>query len=221
MKVLIVEDDTALAAQLQTGLIASGADVTVCYDGVDGLFQAQELPFDVAVVDLGLPKLEGTELIRRLRDGQSTLPVLILTARGGWKSKVEGLEAGADDYMEKPFHIEELQARLRALLRRASGYSSELTAGPLTLNLTSEQFSLAGQALELTAYEHRILEYLMRHQGEVVSKAVLTDYLYEQDFDRDSNVIEVLVGRLRRKLAQADGFAPITTLRGRGYRFAD
>ncbi|ASP37344.1 DNA-binding response regulator [Bacterioplanes sanyensis] len=221
MKVLIVEDDLALGEQLKQGLSATGADVSLATDGRDGLFQATELPYDVAVVDLGLPQLDGIELIRQLRASGSSLPVLILTARGGWKSKVDGLEAGGDDYMEKPFHIEELQARLRALLRRVSGYSSELVAGPLSLNLNSQQFVLQGQPLELTAFEHRILEYLMRHRNEVVSKTVLTDYLYEQDFDRDSNVIEVLVGRLRRKLAVADGFAPITTLRGRGYRFAD
>lgn len=221
MKILIVEDDPALGAQLQQGLTGSGADVTLARDGRDGLFQALELPFDVAVVDLGLPQLDGIELIRQLRASGSTLPVLILTARGGWKSKVDGLEAGGDDYMEKPFHIEELQARLRALMRRVSGYSSELVAGPLCLNLTTQQFLLQNQPLELTAFEHRILEYLLRHKNEVVSKSVLTDYLYEQDFDRDSNVIEVLVGRLRRKLAKAEGFAPIATLRGRGYRFSD
>jgi two-component system response regulator PhoP len=147
------------------------------------------------------------------------LPILILTARGGWKAKVEGLESGADDYMEKPFHIEELVARSRALLRRITGHSTQLNLGPIKLDIESQQVTLSGQAIELTAFEYKILEYMMRRPNEVISKTRLTEYLYDQDFDRDSNVVEVLVARLRKKFAVKDGFNPIVTLRGRGYQF--
>jgi len=172
------------------------------------------------VVDLGLPKLDGLGVIRALRKDNKAIPILILTARGGWKAKVEGLEAGADDYLEKPFHMEELHARIKALLRRVTGHNNRLSAGPLLLDLEAQQAQFSDQPLELTAFEYKILEYLMRRSGKVVSKTVLTDYLYEQDFDRDSNVIEVLVGRLRKKLNQDGQFNPIQTLRGRGYMFS-
>ena len=219
MKALIVEDEQQLRTQLCETLTAAGFSCSCVADGREGYYQASEYPWDLALIDLGLPQLDGIELIRRLRADGCEFPLLILTARGGWKSRVEGLEAGADDYMEKPFHPQELLARAKALLRRINGHSQELVAGPLTLDLSTQQVMLQGERLELTAYEYRILDYLLRHRHQVVSKATLTDYLYEQDFDRDSNVIEVLMGRLRKKLARADGFSPIQTLRGRGYQF--
>ncbi|UTW47952.1 response regulator transcription factor [Bacterioplanoides sp. SCSIO 12839] len=219
MKILIVEDDQLLQQQLVQQLQQTGFDCQAAGDGMEGYFLASEYPFDMAVVDLGLPKIDGIELIRRLRTDGCSFPVLILTARDGWKSRVEGLDAGADDYMEKPFHIEELAARCRALLRRTTGNNNILQDGPLALDLTSQQVSLGGIPMELTAFEYKILEYMMRRSGEVISKNVLTDYLYDQDFERDSNVIEVLIGRLRKKLAAHDNYAPITTLRGRGYQF--
>jgi len=219
MKILIIEDEQQLSQQLCEGLQQHGYDCQPALDGLEGYYQASEFPFDLLIVDLGLPKIDGIEVIRRLRADGCDLPILILTARGGWKAKVEGLEAGADDYMEKPFHIEELVARTRALLRRTSGHSNQLTAGPLTLDIDSNSVTLQGMSMELTAFEYKILEYMMRRPKEVISKSILTDYLYEQDFDRDSNVIEVFIGRLRKKLAKADGFNPIRTLRGRGYQF--
>lgn len=219
MKILIVEDDTQLLEQLSQGLQKRGFDCLTAADGAEGYFQASEYPIDMAVVDLGLPKIDGIDLIRRLRADNKSFPILILTARGGWQSKVEGLDAGADDYMEKPFHAEELSARCRALLRRSQGHQAELVVGPLSLDIQQHCIRLDGEELELTAFEYKILEYMLRHPGQVISKTVLTDYLYDQDFDRDSNVIEVLVGRLRKKLARYQGYAPITTLRGRGYQF--
>jgi len=219
MKILIVEDDQQLRQQLCQHLEQAGFQCQQAADGMEGYFQASEYPFDMAVIDLGLPKIDGIELIKRLRTDGCSFPVLILTAREGWKSRVEGLDAGADDYMEKPFHVEELAARCRALLRRTTGNSNVLEAGPLVLDLNTQQVSLDGNTMELTAFEYKILEYMLRRQGEVISKTVLTDYLYDQDFDRDSNVIEVLIGRLRKKLSVSEGFAPITTLRGRGYQF--
>lgn len=219
MKILIVEDDQQLQQQLVLQLQQAGFDCQAASDGMEGYFLAREYPFDMAVVDLGLPKLDGIELIRRVRADGGGFPILILTARDGWKSRVEGLDAGADDYMEKPFHIEELTARCRALLRRTTGNNNNLQFGPLVLDLNSQQVSLNDQPMELTAFEYKILEYMMRRPGEVISKTVLTDYLYDQDFERDSNVIEVLIGRLRKKLASHPDFAPIVTLRGRGYQF--
>ena len=219
MKILIVEDDQLLRQQLVQQLEQNGFNCQQAADGMEGYFHASEYPFDMAVIDLGLPKIDGIELIRRLRTDGCTFPLLILTARNGWKSRVQGLDAGADDYMEKPFHIEELAARCRALLRRTTGNSNTLEAGPLQLDLTTQQVTLNNELMDLTAFEYKILEYMMRRGGEVISKTVLTDYLYDQDFERDSNVIEVLVGRLRKKLAGDSGFAPIVTLRGRGYQF--
>jgi two-component system, OmpR family, response regulator PhoP len=173
----------------------------------------------VAVIDLGLPKLGGLDLIRRLRAADRRFPILVLTARGNWKDKVEGLEAGADDYLTKPFQMEELQARINALVRRAAGFASPVIgSGPIALDTAKKEVRLNDDPVELTAYEYRVLEYLMLNPGRVVSKTELTDHIYEQDFERDSNVIEVFVGRLRKKL---DPLNPIRTVRGQGYRFTD
>lgn len=221
MRVLIVEDEQSLRESLRTSLVDAGFTVDVAADGEEGLFAALEYPLDVAIVDLGLPKLPGLELIRRTRTAKKTFPILVLTARDRWQDKVEGLQAGADDYVSKPFHTEELLARLQALLRRAGGWASpQLTCGPITLDTRAQTVTVDAQPVELTTFEYRILEHLMLRAGEVISKTELTERLYDQDFERDSNVIEVFIGRLRRKLDPEDVLKPIETLRGRGYRFA-
>jgi len=221
MRVLVVEDEAALRETLKTRLTDAGFTVDVAQDGEEGLFAGREYPLDVALIDLGLPKLAGLEVIRRLRAEGKTFPILILTARDNWQDKVEGLQAGADDYVAKPFHFEEVLARLQALLRRAGGWASpELKCGPVVLDTRAQTVTVAGQAVDLTTFEYRILEHLMLRAGEVISKGELTERLYDQDFERDSNVIEVLMGRLRRKLDPDDRLKPIETLRGRGYRFA-
>jgi two-component system, OmpR family, response regulator PhoP len=195
--------------------------VDVAGDGEEGLFAGIELPLDVAIVDLGLPKVSGLELIRRVRAQRKSYPILILTARDRWQDKVEGLQAGADDYVAKPFHFEEVLARVQALLRRAGGWASpELACGPVTLDTRAQIARVADKPVELTTFEYRILEHLMLRAGEVISKTELTERLYDEESERDSNVIEVLVGRLRRKLDPNDAIRPIETLRGRGYRFA-
>ena len=221
MRILVVEDEAALRESLKTELTAAGHAVDAAADGEEGLFAALEYPIDVAIVDLGLPKMTGLELIRRLRAAGKSYAVLVLTARDRWQDKVEGLSAGADDYVAKPFHFGELQARLGALLRRSSGWSTPLLAcGPVVLDTRAQNVAVRGIAVELTSFEYRLLEHLMLHAGEVVSKTELTEKLYEQDFERDSNVIEVLIARLRRKLDPDDEIKPIETLRGRGYRIA-
>ena len=221
MRALVVEDEAALRESLRTQLAAAGFSVDVAQDGQEGLFAAMEYPLNVALIDLGLPQLSGLEVIRRLRAAHKTYPILILTARDNWQDKVEGLQAGADDYVAKPFHFEEVLARLQALLRRAGGWaSSELKCGPVTLDTRAQTVAVDGAPIELTTFEYRILEHLMLRAGEVISKAELTERLYDQDYERDSNVIEVLVGRLRRKLDPHDTLKPIETLRGRGYRFS-
>ncbi|MDH5326622.1 MAG: response regulator transcription factor [Gammaproteobacteria bacterium] len=221
MRVLVVEDEIPLLEQLVSNLEDAGYAVDRAKDGEEGFYLGSEYPIDVAIIDLGLPNLSGIDLITKLRTAGKNFPVLILTARNRWQDKVEGLEAGGDDYMVKPFHIEELLARLKALLRRSAGWShSVITCGPVTLNSSTQQVSVDSNELELTAYEYRVLEYLMLNAGQVVSKLQLTEHIYDQDFDRDSNVIEVFVGRLRRKLDPEDKYNPIETLRGRGYRFA-
>ncbi|HQU15859.1 MAG: DNA-binding response regulator [Chromatiales bacterium 21-64-14] len=219
MRLLVVEDETALRTQLVSRLKEEGYAVDAAADGEEGLYLGSEYPVDAGIVDLGLPGISGMELIRKLRTAERTFPILILTARGRWQDKVEGLEAGADDYLVKPFEMEELLARVKALLRRASGWSqSVLRCDPVTLDTASHEVRVAGQAIELTAFEYRVLEYLMLNAGRVVSKTELTEHLYDQDFDRDSNVIEVFVGRLRRKLDPDNTLHPIETQRGRGYR---
>jgi two-component system, OmpR family, response regulator PhoP len=221
MRVLIVEDEQSLRDSLKTSLAEAGFTVDVAADGEEGLFAALEYPLDVAIVDLGLPKLPGLELIRRARTAKKTFPILVLTARDRWQDKVEGLQAGADDYVSKPFHTEELLARLQALLRRAGGWASpQLTCGPITLDTRAQTVTVDAKPVDLTTFEYRILEHLMLRAGEVISKTELTERLYDQDFERDSNVIEVFIGRLRRKLDPEDALKPIETLRGRGYRFA-
>jgi two-component system response regulator PhoP len=221
MRVLVVEDEAALRQSLKGRLSEAGFTVDAAEDGEEGLFAALEYPLDVAIVDLGLPKLSGLELIRRVRAAHKRYPILILTARENWQDKVEGLQAGADDYVAKPFHFEEVLARLQALLRRAGGWASpELKCGPVALDTRAQTVTVSGAPLELTSFEYRILEHLMLRAGEVISKAELTERLYDQDFERDSNVIEVLIGRLRRKLDPEERLKPIETLRGRGYRFA-
>ncbi|MDP6374838.1 MAG: response regulator transcription factor [Pseudomonadales bacterium] len=218
MRVLVVEDDLALQDQLQRQLRTQGFVVDSACDGEEGLYYGREYDYDAAVIDLGLPKLDGIDLITRLRADERSFPVLILTARGNWQDKVQGLEAGADDYLTKPFHMEELEARINALLRRAGGYASPVIQhGVLSLDTGKKEVRLSDEAVELTAYEYRVLEYLVLNPDRVISKAELTDHLYEQDFDRDSNVIEVFIGRLRKKL---DPVNPIRTIRGQGYRFS-
>ena len=221
MRVLVIEDETSLRETLKAQLAEAGFTVDVAQDGVEGLFAGLEYPLDVAIVDLGLPKLTGLEVIGRLRAAGKTYPILILTARDSWQDKVEGLQAGADDYVAKPFHFEEVLARLQALLRRAGGWASpELKCGPVILDTRAQTVKVGETPVELTTFEYRILEHLMLRAGEVISKAELTERLYDQDFERDSNVIEVLVGRLRRKLDPEERLRPIETLRGRGYRFS-
>ena len=221
MRILVIEDDPNLRRQLLQRLSHEGIDAHGSGDGREGLYLAREYPHDAAVIDLGLPNLSGLAIIRELRRDGSLLPILILTARDRWQDKVEGLEAGADDYLVKPFQPEELIARLRALMRRAAGTASqELNLGPLRLDLSAQRAWIADQTVELTAYEYRLLEQLATARGAVLSKQTLADRLYAHDEDRDSNVLEVLVGRLRRKLDPDGSLAPIETLRGRGYRLA-
>lgn len=220
MRVLLVEDETALRESVKDALADAGYALDAAADGEEGLYFGTEYAPDVAVIDLGLPKLNGIELIRRLRAEHRSFPILVLTARDRWQDKVEALGAGADDYLVKPFHVEELLARLNALLRRASGWSQPVLAcGPIEIDTAAQQVRVANAPVELTTFEYRVLHYLVLHAGEVVSKTELTEHLYDQDFDRDSNVIEVFVGRLRRKLDPDGSLDPIETLRGRGYRF--
>ena len=219
MRLLLVEDDAALRLGLARQLEGDGYRVDQAGDGEDGLFQAREYPVDLAIVDLGLPKLGGLKVVQSLRGDGRTLPILILTARGSWQDKVVGLEAGADDYLVKPFEYPELAARIKALLRRSLKATSDvLKLGPLAIDFSAQGVTLHGAPIELTAFEYRLLEYLVRERTRVVTKLELSDYLYPHDEDRDSNVLEVLIGRLRRKLDPDGTLAPIETLRGRGYR---
>lgn len=220
MRILLIEDETKLQTQICQQLQGDGYMVDACSNGEDGLFIASEYPLDAAIIDIGLPGISGLEVIKALRDKNNLLPILILTARDSWQDKVKGLETGADDYLAKPFQMEELKARIKALLRRASGAPSTLLQfGPITLDTNSQTVCVDKKKIDLTAFEYRLLELLARHHGEVLSRQILTDYLYPHDDDRDSNVLEVMVGRLRRKLDPSGISNPIETLRGRGYRF--
>lgn len=214
MRLLVIEDDPDLNRQLVSALGEAGYAVDSAFDGEEGLYLGDTEPYDAVVLDIGLPKRDGISVLESWRRARKTMPVLILTARDRWSDKVQGFDAGADDYVAKPFHMEEVLARLRALLRRATGHaSSELSCGPVRLDTRSGRVSVNGSPVKLTSHEYRLLAYLMHHVGRVVSRAELVEHLYDQDFDRDSNTIEVFVGRLRKKL-ECD---VIQTVRGLGY----
>ena len=214
MRLLVVEDDKDLNRQIVTALENAGYAVDKAFDGEEGLYLGETEPYDAVILDLGLPKVDGVAVLQGWRRAGKTMPVLILTARDRWSDKVGGFDAGADDYVTKPFHIEELLARVRALLRRAAGHAtSELVCGPVRLDTRASRVVVDGNPVKLTSHEYRLLAYLMHHQGRVVSRTELVEHLYDQDFDRDSNTIEVFVGRLRKKL----GVEVIETVRGLGY----
>ncbi len=217
MRILVVEDDRELNRQLCEALEQAGYAVDTALDGEEGHFLGDTEPYDAVILDLGLPLKDGVTVLREWRAAGRDMPVLILTARDRWSDKVAGFDAGADDYVAKPFHMAELLARLRALIRRASGHaSSEITCGPLVLDTAGARVFKDGVPLRLTPMEYRLLAYLMHHQGEVVSRTRLTEHLYDQDFDRDSNTIEVMVGRVRKKI----GKDMLQTVRGLGYRLS-
>jgi two-component system response regulator PhoP len=221
MRLLLIEDDTTLRETLAAKLADGGFAIEQAADGKEGLYFALEYPIDLAIIDLGLPEMSGLDIIRNVREQGKTYPILILTARDRWEDKVDGLEAGADDYVVKPFHVEEVTARVNALLRRTGGWaSSTMTAGPVSLDMSRQELKVNDANIELTSYEYKIIEYLMVRTGQVISKTELTERLYDQDFERDSNVIEVFIGRLRKKMDPDNTIKPIETLRGRGYRFA-
>ncbi|MDX5409210.1 MAG: response regulator transcription factor [Thauera sp.] len=215
MRVLVVEDEPTLARQLASTLQTAGYVVDSAADGRDAGYLGEVESYDAVVLDLGLPRVDGLTVLKRWRAQGRAMPVLILTARGDWHEKVAGIDAGADDYLTKPFHMEELLARIRALIRRAAGQATaEIACGPLVLDTRGGRVTVDGQLLALTSHEFRVLSYLMHHLGEVVSRSELTEHIYAQDFDRDSNTIEVFVARLRKKLPPGC----IETVRGLGYR---
>jgi two-component system OmpR family response regulator len=215
MRVLVVEDDRDLNGQLSDALREAGYVVDCAFDGEEGHYLGDTEPYDAVLLDIGLPQLDGLSVLERWRRDGRSAPVLLLTARDRWSDKVQGIDAGADDYVAKPFHIEEVLARVRALVRRAAGHASNtLACGPIQLDLKANRVTVEGRPIRLTAHEYKVLEYLMHHPGKVVSRTELTEHLYDQDFDRDSNTIEVFVGRLRKKL----GVDLIETVRGMGYR---
>ena len=214
MRILLVEDDRNLNRQIAAALGDAGYAVDKAYDGEEGQFLGETEPYDAVILDLGLPGIDGVSILTNWRRAARKMPVLILTARDRWSDKVQGFDAGADDYLAKPFHMEELLARIRALLRRATGHAtSELVSGAIRLDTRSGRVSVDGTPIKLTSHEYRLLSYLMHHSGRIVSRGELTEHLYDQDFDRDSNTIEVFVGRLRKKL----GVDVIQTVRGLGY----
>jgi two-component system OmpR family response regulator len=218
MRILVVEDDANLNRQIKDALTEAGYAVDVAFDGEEGHFLGDTEPYDAVVLDIGLPQMDGLSVLEEWRRAGKAMPVLLLTARDRWSDKVQGIDAGADDYVAKPFHMEELLARLRALVRRAAGHSSnEITAGPVRLDVKAGKVTVDGQAIKLTSHELRLLSYLMHHKGKVVSRTELTEHLYDQDFDRDSNTIEVFVGRLRKKLPEE----VIHTVRGLGYQILE
>ncbi|MBO0661844.1 response regulator transcription factor [Jiella sp. MQZ9-1] len=218
MRILIVEDDETLNRQLSDALSGAGYVVDCAFDGEEGHFLGDTEPYDLVVLDIGLPQMDGISVLERWRRQGRNMPVLILTARDRWSDKVAGIDAGADDYVAKPFHVEEVLARIRALIRRAAGHaSSEIHCGPVRLDTRTARVTLDGTPLKLTSHEYRLLDYIMHHQREVVSRTELIEHLYDQDFDRDSNTIEVFVGRLRKKI----GAELIETIRGQGYRMQD
>lgn len=220
MRALVIEDDPDLRQQVVKYLGDEGFAVDSATDGTQGVYMAEEYPADIAIIDLGLPGVSGLEIIKRVRKAGRSYPILILTARDGWQNKVEGLEAGADDYLLKPFHREELLARVRALLRRVGGWSqASLTSGPYVVDPAAKTVVADGKPVELTSYEFRVLEYLLMNAGKVISKTELTEHLYTENEERDSNVIEVFIRRLRAKLDADSQYNPITTLRGSGYRW--
>lgn len=220
MKILIIEDDEVLLEQLKNKLKKANYQVDSSNSGEEGLYRAQKYPYDLAIVDIGLPRMSGIEVIQKLRQENYNKPILILTARSSWQDKVYGLKAGADDYLVKPFQFEELNARIEALLRRSGGYSnSKLSQGPYVLDMETQEVRANDTSITLTAFEYKLIQYFMLNPNKVTSKSTLSDYLYEEDIDRDSNVIEVLVARIRQKLDPDNTHKPIETLRGRGYRF--
>ena len=220
MRLLVIEDDATLRETLTNNLGDAGFAIEQAADGKEGLYFALEYPIDLAIIDIGLPEMSGLDIIREVRKQGKSYPILILTARDRWQDKVDGLDAGADDYVVKPFQFEEVIARVNALVRRSGGWaSSVMTAGPISLDLSRQEVKVNDAAIELTSYEYKIIEYLIVRAGQVISKTELTERLYDQDFERDSNVIEVFVGRLRKKLDPDNTIQPIETLRGRGYRF--
>jgi len=215
MRVLVVEDDRDLNAQLARALTEAGYAVDAAFDGEEGHYLGDTEPYDAIILDIGLPVMDGLSVLQNWRRAGRATPVLILTARDRWSDKVQGIDAGADDYVAKPFHIEEVLARIRALVRRAAGHASnELVCGPVRLDLKTSLVTVEDRPVKLTEKEYRVLEYLMHHKERVISRTELTEHLYDQDFDRDSNTIEVFVGRLRKKL----GVDLIETVRGMGYR---
>ena len=220
MRAIVIEDDLDIQRQIVERLKKEGFAVDCSDNGSEGLYLMREYPCDVAIIDLGLPEMSGLEVINTLRTQGSSIPILILTARGRWQDKVEGLDAGADDYLVKPFHHEEMMARIRVLIRRVSGWSdSRIVCSPVSLDTATQRTYVQERELDLTAFEYKVLEYLMLHAGEVISKTMLTEHLYDDDVNNDSNVIEVFIRRLRQKLDPDESLQPIETLRGRGYRF--
>jgi two-component system OmpR family response regulator len=217
MRILVVEDDANLNRQLKEALTEAGYAVDVAFDGEEGHFLGDTEPYDAIVLDIGLPQMDGLSVLEEWRRAGKTTPVLLLTARDRWSDKVQGIDAGADDYVAKPFHMEEVLARIRALVRRAAGLASnEIVSGSVRLDSRSGRVTVDGQSVKLTSHELRLLSYLMHHKGKVISRTELTEHLYDQDFDRDSNTIEVFVGRLRKKLPEDC----IQTVRGLGYQIA-
>ena len=218
MRVLVVEDDANLNRQIKEALTDAGYAVDTAFDGEEGHFLGDTEPYDAVVLDIGLPQMDGLSVLEAWRRAGKTMPVLLLTARDRWSDKVQGIDAGADDYVAKPFHMEEILARIRALVRRAAGHASnEITAGSVRLDVKAGKVTVDGQSVKLTSHELRLLSYLMHHKGKVISRTELTEHLYDQDFDRDSNTIEVFVGRLRKKLPEEC----IQTVRGLGYQILE